>query len=121
MEFYVLQADRTATERVITKYVDECERLAKNPPKYRLEESDPVEDPLQRKPIRPHIPASLRYEVMKRDRGKCQWCSRQAPDVVIHLDHIVPVSKGGETTLENLQLLCAEDNLAKSDRSNWKQ
>ena len=69
---------------------------------------------------RTHIPAGLRNEVLRRDQGKCQYCGRSAPEVVIHFDHIVPLSKGGATTLDNLQLLCEQDNLGKSDRPDWK-
>lgn len=108
----VLATDAPAVEAAIKQVAADC---------VRLEKDAPPPDQSSRKTTRPHIPLALRYKVMKRDQGKCQWCSRQAPDVEIHLDHIVPVSKGGETTLENLQLLCAEDNLAKSDRPDWKQ
>jgi len=69
---------------------------------------------------RTKIPKKLRFEVFKRDLGKCQYCGRGAPDVVMHVDHKVPLAKGGTTTLDNLQLLCEEDNLAKSDRPDWK-
>jgi len=69
---------------------------------------------------RDHIPAGLRYEVLRRDQGKCQYCGRSAPEVVIHIDHKVPLSKGGATTLDNLQLLCRDDNLGKSDRPDWR-
>ena len=69
---------------------------------------------------REKIPAGLRNEVFRRDQGKCQYCGRSAPDVVIHVDHKVPLSKGGATTLDNLQLLCEQDNLGKSDRPDWK-
>jgi 5-methylcytosine-specific restriction endonuclease McrA len=33
----------------------------------------------------------------------------------IHFDHITPWAKGGETVLENIQVLCAKHNLAKGD------
>ena len=64
------------------------------------------------------IPDKLRYQVLKRDNFKCCACGASpAKDssVELHIDHIIPWSKGGETTLENLQTLCSKCNLGKSD------
>lgn len=61
--------------------------------------------------------AKLRYEVIKRDGGKCVVCGRSAADgVKLHVDHIIPVSKGGKTELDNLRTLCQDCNLGKSDK-----
>ena len=40
------------------------------------------------------ISKALRFEVFKRDSFTCQYCGRSAPEVVLEVDHIVPVSKG---------------------------
>ena len=56
------------------------------------------------------ISDKLRYQVLKRDSFKCCACGASPakdPAVELHIDHIVPWSKGGETTLENLQTLCS--------------
>jgi 5-methylcytosine-specific restriction endonuclease McrA len=45
---------------------------------------------------------------------RCARCGRRPPDVVLHVDHRYPASRGGSSTFDNLQLLCAEDNLRKS-------
>jgi hypothetical protein len=59
------------------------------------------------------IPTSVKLEVWRRDRGKCQLC--EATDE-LHFDHILPFSKGGTSlTAENVQLLCARHNLQKRD------
>lgn len=34
---------------------------------------------------------------------------------LLHVDHVIPWSKGGETTLENLRVLCSVCNIGKSD------
>lgn len=61
--------------------------------------------------------ASLRYDIMKRDGFKCTICGRtQADGVKLHVDHILPVSKGGKTTPSNLRTLCQDCNLGKSDK-----
>ena len=46
---------------------------------------------------------------------QCNECSKEVEMDSFHADHITPYSKGGETTLENGQLLCVDCNLAKSD------
>lgn len=49
----------------------------------------------------------LRYDVLKRDKYKCKICGVSAQDgAKLHVDHIVSVSKGGKTTISNLQTLC---------------
>lgn len=60
------------------------------------------------------IPTHVKLEVWRRDSGKCARCG--ATDE-LHFDHILPFSKGGTSlTAENVQLLCARHNLAKSSR-----
>ncbi len=60
----------------------------------------------------------LRFKIMLRDNFTCQRCgaspARQL-GVELHIDHIIPWSKGGETTFENLQTLCSSCNLGKSN------
>ncbi len=60
---------------------------------------------------------SLRYDVMKRDGFRCVLCGRDASDgVKLHVDHIIPVSKGGLSTMENLRTLCEDCNRGKRDK-----
>ncbi|MCX6647256.1 MAG: HNH endonuclease [bacterium] len=64
------------------------------------------------------ISLRLRWKVMQRDRFTCCHCGAspaKTNGVELHIDHIVPWSKGGETTMENLQTLCSKCNLGKSD------
>ena len=65
-----------------------------------------------------NINARLRFKVLKRDNFKCCACGASPakdPLVELHVDHIIPWSKGGETVEENLQTLCSKCNLGKSD------
>ena len=57
---------------------------------------------------RPPIPKTVVDAVWNRDRGKCVYCGSNEN---LHLDHIIPFSKGGDTSVENLQLLCQKCNL----------
>lgn len=60
----------------------------------------------------------LRFRVLQRDRFTCQGCGAspaKTAGVELHVDHVIPWSKGGETTQENLKTLCSTCNLGKSD------
>jgi len=60
----------------------------------------------------------LRWRVLQRDRFCCCGCGATpalTPGIELHVDHIQPWSKGGETVLENLQTLCSVCNLGKSN------
>ena len=61
--------------------------------------------------------ARLKVQVLMRDGNRCRLCGVECNDGLhnIHFDHIIPWSKGGETTLENLQVLCSDCNLAKGN------
>lgn len=63
------------------------------------------------------IPKKMRFEVFKRDSFTCQYCGRMAPDVILEVDHIKPVSKGGKTELLNLVTSCKDCNRGKGPRS----
>lgn len=65
---------------------------------------------------RKSIPKRMRFEVLKRDKFTCQYCGRQAPDVVLNIDHIKPVSKGGKNEITNLITSCFDCNSGKTDR-----
>ncbi len=62
------------------------------------------------------IPEALRYQVLKAASGKCVLCGASAETAVLHVDHIVPRSKGGTNDLDNLQCLCEQCNLGKSNK-----
>ncbi|MFA5049341.1 MAG: HNH endonuclease [Patescibacteria group bacterium] len=69
---------------------------------------------------------SLRYNILKKYKGCCCLCGRsyQKHGVVIHVDHIKPRSKYPELELDenNLQLLCEDCNLGKSNKDSidWR-
>jgi len=54
-----------------------------------------------------------RFEVFKRDRFTCLYCGRRVPEVILQVDHVVPVSAGGTDDPENLLTSCEECNLGK--------
>jgi len=58
------------------------------------------------------IPDDMKLLVWQRDQGRCVKCSS---NVELQFDHIIPVSLGGASTPENLQILCGKCNRAKSN------
>jgi hypothetical protein len=64
---------------------------------------------------RDSISKRMRFEVFKRDSFKCQYCGKKAPDVILEVDHIEPVSKGGKTDMLNLVTACYSCNRGKSN------
>ena len=61
----------------------------------------------------------LREEIKKRDNFTCKYCGNSTykePNLLLEIDHIIPISKGGTTTKENLQTLCWKCNRKKGNR-----
>jgi 5-methylcytosine-specific restriction endonuclease McrA len=58
-------------------------------------------------------PAFTRFNVFLRDRFECQYCGDPKE---LTFDHLVPRSKGGRTTWENVVTACATCNLAKANK-----
>jgi HNH endonuclease len=64
-----------------------------------------------------YISASLREQVRQTDRAQCCYCQTQEANsgIPLSFDHILPRSKGGETTFDNLCLACRACNEFKSN------
>ena len=55
-----------------------------------------------------------RYEVLKRDNHTCRYCGATAPDVKLHVDHVIPVALGGTDKPDNLVAACKDCNSGKT-------
>jgi 5-methylcytosine-specific restriction endonuclease McrA len=68
-----------------------------------------------------HIPqqtrALSRKNILLRDRNTCQFCAKQYPSSELTLDHVLPRSRGGASTWENLVACCYTCNNRKGDRT----
>jgi len=68
-----------------------------------------------------HIPqqtrALSRKNILLRDRNTCQFCRRMLPASELTLDHVVPRSRGGRSSWENLVACCYQCNNRKGDRT----
>jgi diadenosine tetraphosphate (Ap4A) HIT family hydrolase/5-methylcytosine-specific restriction endonuclease McrA len=65
-----------------------------------------------------YIPGTLRYEVLKRARYRCELCGVSAEHKALEVDHIIPRNKGGTDDMANLQSLCYSCNSTKRDRDD---
>lgn len=65
-----------------------------------------------------YVPGSIRYEVLKRAKYRCELCGVSAEAAPLHVDHIVPRNCGGSDELTNFQALCVTCNTNKRDRDD---
>jgi hypothetical protein len=106
LEAFVAAANGEISQQISQK----IDKLSTLPPMIEQEKRRTAREPGWR----------LRFLVNRRDRFTCRACGRSPalePGVVLDVDHIVPWSKGGETTFDNLQTLCKRCNIGKSDLS----
>jgi len=60
-----------------------------------------------------YVSSKVKKIVYERDRGRCAECGRKEN---LEFDHIIPVSEGGSSTENNIQILCLACNRKKSNR-----
>lgn len=65
---------------------------------------------------RPSVSGSKRFTVFERDNFTCQYCGGKPPDVALEVDHIHPVSRGGNSSITNLITACLPCNRGKRVR-----
>lgn len=63
--------------------------------------------------VREDLKPGERFKIFQRDGFRCVYCGRGGREVVLHVDHIVPVSKGGTNDINNLCTSCRECNIGK--------
>lgn len=56
----------------------------------------------------------VRFEVLRRDNHTCQYCGEKAPNVILHIDHVMPKVLGGDDTPGNLVTACRDCNAGKT-------
>jgi len=87
--------------------------------------NDSIQHISRKKPLkkrtRREISDRQRFRILVRDGFRCMACGAsplKQPGIELHVDHIVPWSKGGETTDDNLQCKCSKCNLGKCNQFN---
>lgn len=72
-------------------------------------------------PRRKSTGKAQRFRIFSRDNFTCRYCGRQSDVVPLHVDHIIPVCKGGTSDDENLITSCADCNLGKGGKEPTHQ
>lgn len=92
---------------------------------YAIQRLDELQEMLKRKESqefkrkmeRSKMSLKLRMAVLERDGRRCQICgARQEDGATLHVDHIIPVARGGKTEMGNLRTLCDMCNQGKRDQ-----
>jgi hypothetical protein len=107
---------RKALEEFVDYYDSENEEVVEEQEKE--EKIEERKNPRKQKRTSRHISERMRFAILLRDGFRCQSCGRSPlknPEVDLHVDHILPWTKGGETTPENLQTKCKRCNLGKGN------
>lgn len=65
-----------------------------------------------------YVPGTIRYEVLKRARSRCELCGVSNEAKALEVDHIIPRNKGGTDDISNFQALCYTCNAMKRDRDD---
>lgn len=65
-----------------------------------------------------YVPGTVRYEVLKRAKFRCELCGISAEERALEVDHIIPRNHGGSDELHNFQALCYSCNATKRDRDD---
>jgi hypothetical protein len=97
-----INSDSEIDQNISISAEDNCETMQK-------------EEPLFKHQTKRFPSERLKVQVLMRDGNMCKLCGAIVTGDNIHFDHIKPWSKGGETVLENLQVLCETHNLAKGN------
>lgn len=65
-----------------------------------------------------YVSGTIRYEVMKRAKSRCELCGVSTEFRALEIDHIIPRSKGGSDDISNFQVLCTSCNGTKNNRDD---
>jgi ATP adenylyltransferase len=65
-----------------------------------------------------YISGTVRYEVFKRAKSRCELCGIPSSEKALEVDHIIPRNSGGSDDITNLQALCYSCNAMKRDRDD---
>lgn len=77
--------------------------------------AEPLTETKSRRSHSRYITNEVMLKVVRRDGQICQICHTAVPDNQVKFDHVIPFSRGGPTTADNLRLVHADCNVEKGD------
>ena len=110
---YHLNEFENLDEEEIEKLISFCEKKIEN---FIGKRGDKVWE--HRKKSSGYVSGTLRYEILKRAKFRCELCGISAEQKALEVDHIVPRNSGGTDDESNLQSLCYSCNAMKRDRDD---
>jgi ATP adenylyltransferase len=107
---YELNEYEVLSENEIKQIVDACEQKIDE---YIEKRGNAIW--AHRSKTRQAVSGTIRYEVLKRAKYRCELCGISAEEKALEVDHIVPKNLGGEDSINNYQALCYTCNAQKRD------
>lgn len=111
--------------KALARFVEWVNSDAPDQPQENVEEQNAADittqAPSEKRRTRREISDRQRFRILVRDGFRCKACGASPliqPGVELHVDHILPWSKGGETTDDNLESKCKQCNLGKGNAFN---
>lgn len=68
-----------------------------------------------------HFTLNQLLDLIERNGCKCAQCNKGMDECTLSVDHIIPLSRGGSNTIDNIQILCTVCNSQKSDKATGLQ
>ena len=111
------------SERIKKYHIDNKERMELKQKIYKKTESAKISiknTRMKRRTIKKQGDVtSIQLSKLLEDAKSCYWCNTSLKGLIAHIDHYIPISKGGQHTLSNLVVSCPHCNHIKSSKDPY--
>lgn len=105
--------------KLLVNYLEQCDRSLKTINSIQKDSKCSKQKQQHKIRERSKITNAIRYKILKRDEFHCVLCGAIGKTTELVIDHIVPLSKGGTSDMNNLRTLCYECNVGKGDQGEY--
>ncbi|MBZ9731541.1 HIT domain-containing protein [Salegentibacter sp. JZCK2] len=109
-DIYTLNSYEELSQDEISEIIEICDRKISE---YIDKRGEAIWE--HRRKNRKAVSGSIRFQVLKRAKGRCELCGISKEEKALEVDHIVPKNLGGEDSINNYQALCYTCNANKRD------